>query len=104
MDFYLTALRFLTDLAVNAKSCLNSNKQTAICASYYMVIIYSFLIFIQFLFVDNFDLFQFPVAVCPMQVPAISAEALDVLPHFPGDALTGIDHRYSRRVRCDHLP
>ena len=25
MDFYLTALRFFTDLAVNAKSCLNSN-------------------------------------------------------------------------------
>ncbi len=26
MDFYLTAIRFLTDLAVTAKSCLNSNK------------------------------------------------------------------------------
>ena len=26
MDFYLTAQRFLTDLAVNAKSCLNSNE------------------------------------------------------------------------------
>ena len=25
MDFYLATLRFLTDLAVNAKSCLNSN-------------------------------------------------------------------------------
>ena len=25
MDFYLTPLHFLTDLAVNAKSCLNSN-------------------------------------------------------------------------------
>ena len=47
MDFYLIAQRFLTDLAVNAKSCLNSNKQTTICASYYMVIIYSFLIFIR---------------------------------------------------------
>jgi len=25
MDFYLQPVRFLTDLAVNAKSCLNSN-------------------------------------------------------------------------------
>ena len=25
MDFYLAEIRFLTDLAVNAKSCLNSN-------------------------------------------------------------------------------
>ena len=28
MDFYLPALCFLTDLAVNAKSCLNSNKKS----------------------------------------------------------------------------
>lgn len=25
MDFYLAAIRFLTNLAVNAKSCLNNN-------------------------------------------------------------------------------
>jgi len=30
MDFYLLPKRFLTDLAVNAKSCLNSNHKTAI--------------------------------------------------------------------------
>ena len=37
MNFYLPALRFLTDLAVNAKSCLNSN----ICAIYHINIQFS---------------------------------------------------------------